>query len=150
MSTLYCFSLFSSVVRMQFRLARPAYLSQISQMTQILGWRGGLAPCDRSGDRRRSGSRAGISSNRCGSVEKSSNIIMEKHKNVNCPRIIVGLRSWWYSIASCLSGVWFFYRAGSSNAAAESFNAKIKLFRANIRGVADKKFVLFRIAKLYA
>ncbi|CDD83255.1 transposase [Bacteroides sp. CAG:462] len=33
---------------------------------------------------------------------------------------------------------------------AESFNAKIKLFRANLRGVADKKFFLFRIAKLYA
>ena len=31
---------------------------------------------------------------------------------------------------------------------AESFNAKIKLFRANLRGVADKKFFLFRIAKV--
>ena len=31
-----------------------------------------------------------------------------------------------------------------------SFNAKIKLFRANLRGVADKRFFLFRIAKLYA
>ena len=38
----------------------------------------------------------------------------------------------------------------SSNAMAESFNAKIKLFRANLRGVADRKFFLFRIAKLYA
>ncbi len=43
-----------------------------------------------------------------------------------------------------------FYNNRSSNAAAESFNAKIKLFRANIRGVADKKFFLFRITKLYA
>lgn len=43
-----------------------------------------------------------------------------------------------------------FYNNRSSNAMAESFNAKIKLFRANIRGVADKKFFLFRIAKLYA
>ena len=33
--------------------------------------------------------------------------------------------------------------------APESFNAKIKLFRANQRGIADKKFFLFRIAKLY-
>lgn len=32
----------------------------------------------------------------------------------------------------------------------QSFNAKIKLFRANLKGVADKKFFLFRIAKLYA
>ena len=42
-----------------------------------------------------------------------------------------------------------FYNHRSSNAAAESFNAKIKLFRANQHGVADKKFFLFRIAKLY-
>lgn len=43
-----------------------------------------------------------------------------------------------------------FYNHRSSNAMAESFNAKIKLFRANLRGVADKKFFLFRITKLYA
>ena len=43
-----------------------------------------------------------------------------------------------------------FYNHRSSNAMAESFNAKIKLFRANLRGVADKKFFLFRIAMLYA
>lgn len=43
-----------------------------------------------------------------------------------------------------------FYNHRSSNAMAESFNAKIKIFRANLRGVADKKFFLFRIANLYA
>ena len=43
-----------------------------------------------------------------------------------------------------------FYTNRSSNAAAESFNAKIKLFRANLRGVADKKFFLFRVAAIYA
>lgn len=43
-----------------------------------------------------------------------------------------------------------FYSNRSSNALAESFNAKIKLFRANLRGVIDKKFFLFRVAKLYA
>ncbi len=43
-----------------------------------------------------------------------------------------------------------FYNNRASNAAAESFNAKIKLFRANLHGVADRKFFLFRIAKLYA
>ena len=43
-----------------------------------------------------------------------------------------------------------FYNNRSSNAMAESFNAKIKLFRTNLRGVADKKFFLFRIANLYA
>lgn len=43
-----------------------------------------------------------------------------------------------------------FYNNRASNAIAESFNAKIKLFRANLRGVVDKKFFLFRIANLYA
>lgn len=42
-----------------------------------------------------------------------------------------------------------FYNNRSSNAMAESFNAKIKLFRANLRGVSDKKFFLFRIANLF-
>ena len=43
-----------------------------------------------------------------------------------------------------------FYNNRSSNAMAECFNAKVKLFRANLRGVADKKFFLFRIANLFA
>lgn len=43
-----------------------------------------------------------------------------------------------------------YYNKRSSNASAESFNAKIKLFRANLRGVADKSFFLFRLMKLYA
>lgn len=43
-----------------------------------------------------------------------------------------------------------FYNNRSSNAMVESFNAKLKLFRANLRGVIDKKFFLFRIANLYA
>lgn len=38
----------------------------------------------------------------------------------------------------------------STNASAESFNAKIKAFRAQHRGVRDINFFLFRIAKLYA
>jgi transposase len=37
----------------------------------------------------------------------------------------------------------------STNASAESFNAKLKNFRAVIRGITDKKFFLFRVAKLY-
>ena len=41
-----------------------------------------------------------------------------------------------------------FYNNRSSNAMAECFNSKIKLFRANLRGVTDKKFFLFRIANI--
>lgn len=43
-----------------------------------------------------------------------------------------------------------FYVNRSSNAAAESFNAKVKAFRASLRGIADEKFFLFRLAKIYA
>lgn len=38
----------------------------------------------------------------------------------------------------------------STNAAAESFNAKIKAFRATSRGVRDVSFFLFRLANIYA
>lgn len=38
----------------------------------------------------------------------------------------------------------------STNAAAESFNAKIKNFRMQLRGVKDRTFFLFRLAKLFA
>ena len=37
----------------------------------------------------------------------------------------------------------------STNASAESFNAKLKNFRTVVRGVTDKTFHLFRVAKLY-
>ena len=37
----------------------------------------------------------------------------------------------------------------STNASAESFNAKIKNFRGLVRGVTDKKFFLYRIAMIY-
>ena len=43
-----------------------------------------------------------------------------------------------------------YYNNYSTNAAAESFNSKIKLFRANLRGVVDTKFFLFRLMNLFA
>jgi transposase len=38
----------------------------------------------------------------------------------------------------------------STNASAESFNSKIKSFRAELRGVPDIPFFLFRLSRLYA
>lgn len=43
-----------------------------------------------------------------------------------------------------------FFNNRSTNASAESFNAKIKEFRRNFRGVTDIKFFLFRLTKIYA
>ena len=43
-----------------------------------------------------------------------------------------------------------FFERRATNAAAESFNAKIKAFRAQFRGVRDKAFFLYRLKMLYA
>lgn len=43
-----------------------------------------------------------------------------------------------------------FFMNRSTNAAAESFNAKVKAFRATSRGVRDVTFFLFRLANIYA
>lgn len=43
-----------------------------------------------------------------------------------------------------------FFINRSTNASAESFNAKVKAFRATSRGVRDVKFFLFRLSKIYA
>ena len=43
-----------------------------------------------------------------------------------------------------------FFDNRSTNASAESFNAKLKAFRTSLRGVRDINFFLFRVAKIYA
>lgn len=49
-----------------------------------------------------------------------------------------------------LENILNFFTNRSTNANAESFNSKIKGFRANLRGVTDVKFFLFRLEKLFA
>ena len=44
-----------------------------------------------------------------------------------------------------LDNILNFFINRNTNANAESFNSKIKLFRANQRGVVDTKFFLFRV-----
>ena len=55
-----------------------------------------------------------------------------------------------YSIEYHLDNILNFFDNRSTNANAESFNSKIKGFRANLRGVTDVKFFLFRLEKLFA
>jgi len=43
-----------------------------------------------------------------------------------------------------------YFNNRSTNASAESFNAKIKRFRAEFRGVKDLEFFLFRLTKIFA
>lgn len=54
------------------------------------------------------------------------------------------------SISYHLDNILNFFDNRSTNANAESFNAKIKIFRANLRGVTDTKFFLFRLKNLFA
>lgn len=54
------------------------------------------------------------------------------------------------TVKSNLENILNFFNYRNTNANAESFNSKIKLFRANLRGVVDTKFFLFRIKNLFA
>jgi transposase len=54
------------------------------------------------------------------------------------------------SIEHHLENILNFFNNRNTNANAESFNSKIKNFRANLRGVTDVKFFLFRLTKLFA
>ena len=43
-----------------------------------------------------------------------------------------------------------YFRRRSTNASAEAFNSKVKIFRSQMRGVRDRDFFIFRLVKLYA
>ena len=49
-----------------------------------------------------------------------------------------------------LGGILNYFENGATNAAIESFHAKLKLFRQRIRGVVDKSFFFFRIIQYFA
>ena len=54
------------------------------------------------------------------------------------------------TVKNNLENILNFFINRNTNANAESFNSKIKLFRANQRGVVDTKFFLFRLHKLFS
>jgi transposase len=49
-----------------------------------------------------------------------------------------------------LGGILNYFENGATNAAIESFHAKLKLFRQRIRGIVDKAFFFFRIIQYFA
>lgn len=77
--------------------------------------------------------------------EKMTNWI-EKTKLLNMTVFNTVANSLNYHLETILN----FFQTRNTNANAESFNSKIKLFRANQRGVVDVKFFLFRMEKLFA
>ncbi|PKQ64426.1 DDE transposase [Labilibaculum filiforme] len=54
------------------------------------------------------------------------------------------------TIQNHYQGILNYFENRSTNASAESFNAKLKAFRASLRGVREINFFLFRVAKIYA
>lgn len=77
--------------------------------------------------------------------EKFSNWII-KTKSLNLTVFNTAANSLKYHLETVLN----FFIKRQTNANAESFNSKLKLFRANQRGVIDVKFFLFRMEKLFA
>ena len=43
-----------------------------------------------------------------------------------------------------------YFRRRATNASAEAFNSKVKTFRAQLKGIRDRNFFIFRLVKLYA
>ena len=70
----------------------------------------------------------------------------EENKTIGVKELNTAARSIQYHSDNILK----FFDNRNTNAFAESFNSKIKLFRANYRGVKDTTFFLFRIATLFA
>jgi transposase len=69
---------------------------------------------------------------------------VEQHRT-NFPAFLTAA----HSIQSHEGTILNYFYDRSTNASAESFNAKIKTFRGLVRGVTDKKFFLYRIAMIY-
>ena len=79
-------------------------------------------------------------------AEKQLDQWIEKTNQLNFKEFYTAANSINYNRENILN----FFDNRSTNASAESFNSKIKLFRANLRGVTDVKFFLFRLYKLFA
>jgi transposase len=63
---------------------------------------------------------------------------------------ITEIRTFIYTVRYNLENILNFFINRNTNAFAESFNSKIKHFRANLRGVKNIDFFLFRLDKLFA
>jgi len=76
----------------------------------------------------------------------------------------VKLQEWYKAVASCTlreiksardaiknreDNILNYFISRSTNAAAESLNSKLKSFRAQVRGVSDLSFFMYRVSKIY-
>ncbi|MGN0020184.1 MAG: transposase [Sphingobacterium hotanense] len=60
------------------------------------------------------------------------------------------LRAWQDPLQRIIDIILHYFDNRTTNASAESFNAKLKTFRSVFRGVRDTTFFLYRVMKLYA
>lgn len=79
-------------------------------------------------------------------AERRLNQWMAKVKTSPIPTMISAANT----VNNNLGKILNYFPDGSTNASAESFNAKLKGFRAMVRGIRDMKFFLFRISTFYA
>jgi transposase len=79
-------------------------------------------------------------------AEELLNLWIEDTKSIGIEQFNTTAKSIIYNKENILN----FFSNRNTNASAESFNSKVKLFRANLRGVTDVKFFLFRLSKLFA
>lgn len=89
------------------------------------------------------------------SIYKNTSQVIAKHKFMEWKEKIEGLKIKEFntvvnSLDNHMENILNFFENRSTNANAESFNSKIKLFRANLRGVKNVDFFLFRLGKLFA
>lgn len=68
---------------------------------------------------------------------------LEKHECKYFNKVIETMQNHYLTIVE-------YFRNRATNASAESFNAKVKLFRSQFRGVSDIPFFIFRLTKLFA
>ena len=98
-----------------------------------------------------------------GAIQGQGEIVRKvKHSSVRIENPLLALHrgTGYFSLARTFRTVWGgkknyidilnFFDNRSTNASAESFNAKIKNFRAQLRGISDIKYFLFRLQKIYA
>jgi transposase len=89
------------------------------------------------------------------SIYKNTSPVVAKQKFIEWKEKIMELKIKEFntvvnSLENHMDNILNFFDNRSTNANAESFNSKIKLFRANLRGVTDVSFFLFRLGKLFA
>ncbi|MGF6849845.1 transposase [Chitinophaga sp. W3I9] len=83
-------------------------------------------------------------------IAHQNQLLIHVPKEETLIQFLLSFRTVARTIRTHYLGILNFFNKRATNAAAESFNAKIKSFRNALRGVRDVEFFLYRLTKLYA